>query len=183
MNNGTGMITRGRARRRTQRRVLFAAVPAALAALALALAGCGGSSSSSSNTTELNKLITASLDEHAGFAVRSVHCPAQVRKAKGVVVRCSATLRDGEVDHVRATQTDNNETFDIVGSLIFADNVERAVRDNLPVTSGGAHVACPNRVPVVIGHTFTCRVTKASSYSRALITIVDDDGGFHMSFS
>jgi hypothetical protein len=172
-------MSRACARRRTYGVVRLAALGTAL----FALAGCGSSSSSGSNTTELNKLITASLDAHPGFAVRSVHCPAQVKKAKGVVVRCSATLRDGEVDHVRATQTDNNETFDIVGSLIFADNVERAVRDNLPGTSGGAHVACPNRVPVVIGHTFTCRVTRAGSYSRALITIVDDDGGFHMSFS
>jgi len=181
MNNGTGIITRGRVRRRTNRSALFAAVPTALAALALA--GCGGSSASGSNTTELNKLIAASLGEHPGFAVRSVHCPTQIKKAKGVVVHCSATLRDGEVDHVRATQTDNNETFDIVGSLMFADNVERAVRDNLPGTSGAAHVVCPNHVPVVIGRSFSCTLTRAGSYTSARITIVDDDGGFHMSFS
>lgn len=181
MNHGTGIITRGRVRRRTKRSALFAAVPAALAALALA--GCGGSSGSGSNTTELNKLIAASLGRHPGFAVRSVHCPAQIKKTKGVVVHCSATLRNGEVDHVRATQTDDNETFDIVGSLIFADNVERAVRDNLPGASGAAHVVCPNRVPVVIGRTFTCRVADGGSYTRALITIIDEDGGFHMGFS
>ena len=57
------------------------------------------------------------------------------------------------------------------------------MRDNLPGSSGTAHVVCPNRVPVVIGHTFTCQLTDAGSYTKAMIKIIDDDGGFHMSFS
>jgi Domain of unknown function (DUF4333) len=115
--------------------------------------------------------------------VRSVRCPAHARQAKGVVIRCSATLRDGEVDQMRATQTDDNGTVHLVGSLIFADNVERAIESNLPATATTAHVLCPNHVPVAIGHTFTCRLTDAGSSTKALITIVDDDGGFRMSFS
>jgi hypothetical protein len=35
----------------------------------------------------------------------------------------------------------------------------------------------------VIGHTFACRLTGAGTYRRALITIIDGDGGFRMSFS
>ncbi|MGZ4178871.1 MAG: DUF4333 domain-containing protein [Solirubrobacteraceae bacterium] len=84
---------------------------------------------------------------------------------------------------MRATQTDDHGTILLVGSLIFADNVERAVQSNLPGTAAGAHVVCPNHVPVVIGHSFTCGLAGAGSYTKALITIVDDDGGFRMSFS
>jgi hypothetical protein len=109
-----------------------------------------------------------------------VHCPSSFKQAKGVVVHCTATLKGGEIDKVRATQTGANGTYDVVGSLIFADNVERAVQGNLPGSPAGAHVVCPNRVPVVIGRTFTCQVSGASSTTKALITI---DGGFRMSFS
>lgn len=182
MTNRTGMITRGRVRPRTRRCVLFAAVPAALAALALS--GCGGSGSSGSSgydTAALAKDIRASLDQHPGFTVRSVSCPPRAKQAKGVVIRCSATLRNGEVDQMRATQTDGNGTIHLVGSLIFADNVERAVTAN--VSGGGARVTCPNHVPVVIGNSFSCTLTHAGSYSRARITIVDGDGGIRMSFS
>jgi hypothetical protein len=176
------MITRGRKRPRT-----CTVVPlAALAAAMLALTGCGSSSSSSSSggdSSHLTQLIAGSLQQHPGFAVRSVHCPASFKQDKGVVVRCTATLKSGEVDRVRATQTDGNGTYDIVGSLIFADNVERAVQGNLPGSPTGAHVVCPNRVPVAIGHTFTCQVSGAGSSTKAQITIVDDDGGFRVSFS
>jgi hypothetical protein len=115
--------------------------------------------------------------------VRSVSCPKQARKAKGVVIHCSATLRNGEVDQMRATQLDDNGTIHLVGSLIFADNVERAVQSNLPTNPTAAQVVCPNHVPVVIGHTFTCRLADAGADSKALITIIDGDGGFRMSFS
>ena len=115
--------------------------------------------------------------------MRSVHCPSNVKQAKGVVVHCTATLKSGEVDRVRARQTDASGTYDIVGSLIFADNVERAVKGNLPGSPTDAHVVCPNRVPVVIGHSFTCHMSGAGSTTKALITIVDEDGGFRMSFS
>jgi hypothetical protein len=61
--------------------------------------------------------------------------------------------------------------------------VERAVQSNLPTASTTAHVVCPNHVPVVIGHTFTCRLTDAGPDTKALITIIDGDGGCRMSFS
>jgi hypothetical protein len=48
----------------------------------------------------------------------------------------------------------------------------------MPGSPTGAHAVCPNRVPVVIGHTFTCQVSGAGSTTKALITIVDDDDGF-----
>jgi hypothetical protein len=179
MNNRTGRITRGRMRRRTKRCVLRAALAATLPALA----GCGSSGSSGYDNTELAKDIRASLDEHPGFAVRSVNCPAHATKAKGVVIRCSATLHDGAVDKMRATETDNNGTIDLVGSLMFPDNVERAVQANLSSTAAGAHAVCPDRVPVVIGHTFTCRLTNGGPYRSARITIIDSDGGFRMAFS
>jgi hypothetical protein len=182
MNNWTGMLIRGRMRPRTKRCVLLAALAAALPALA----GCGASGSSGRSgydTTELAKDIRASLDQHPGFAVRSVNCPTHAKKAKGVVVRCSATLRDGAVDKMRATETDGNGTINLVGSLMFPDNVERAVQANLSSTAAGAHVACPDRVAVVIGHTFTCRLTNAGPYRSARITIIDSDGGFRMAFS
>jgi hypothetical protein len=173
------MITPGRMRPQTYTVVLLAAVAAAM----LALAGCGSSSSSGGGSSHLTKLIAGSLQQHPGFAVRSVHCPSNVKTAKGIVVHCTVTLKSGDVDRVRATETDANGTYDIVGSLIFADNVERAVQGNLPGSPTGAHVVCPNRVPVVIGHTFTCQVSGAGSTTTGLITIVDDDGGFRMSFS
>jgi hypothetical protein len=179
MTNRTGMITGGRTRPRTYTVVLLAALAAAM----LALAGCGSSSTSGADSSHLAKLIAGSLQQHRGFAVRAVHCPSNFKKAKGVVTHCAATLKSGEVDRVRATQTDGNQTYDIVGSLIFADNVERAVKGNLPGSPTGAHVVCPNRIPVVIGHTFTCQVSGTGSTTKALITIVDDDGGFRMSFS
>ena len=81
---------------------------------ALALAGCGGSGSSGYDTGALAKEITTRLDQHPRFAVRSVSCPQQARKAKGVVIHCSATLRDGEVDQMRATQLDDSGTIHLV---------------------------------------------------------------------
>lgn len=180
MTYWTGTFIPGRTRPRGHIFMLSAA----LAAVIVALAGCGSSSSSDgAASSHLTKLIAGTLQEHGGFAVRSVHCPSNFTQAKGILVHCTATLKTGEVDHLRVTQTDGHGDVDIVGNLIFADNVERAVAGNLPGTPSGAKVVCPNRVPVVIGHTFTCQVSGAGATTKALITIVDGDGGFRMSFS
>jgi Domain of unknown function (DUF4333) len=96
-------------------------------AVLLALAGCG---TSGYDTGALAKDITTRLDRHAGFAVRSVSCPKQARKAKGVVIHCSATLRDGDVVKMRATQLDDKGAVHLVGSQMFADNVERGITAN-----------------------------------------------------
>jgi hypothetical protein len=50
-------------------------------------------------------------------------------------------------------------------------------------SAAGARVTRPNHVPVVIGHTFTCRVADPGNDTEAHITIVDGDGGFRMNFS
>lgn len=69
MNSGTRIIVRGRAHRRTRR---LAVIGGALGAL-IAAAGCG---STGYNTAALAHDITTRLDQHPGFAVASVHCPA-----------------------------------------------------------------------------------------------------------
>lgn len=176
MNYGTGMITRGRVCRRIRRSALLAATPPAV----LALAGCGASGF---NTGALSKDITARLDQHPGWAVRSVHCPASARRARGVVIHCTATLRDGRVVRLRATQLDDKGSIHLVANEIFADNVERGVLSSLPGAHTSAQAVCPNFEPVVIGNAFTCRLTHAGPYTRARITIVDGDGGFRLSFS
>ena len=79
--------------------------------------------------------------------------------------------------------TDDRGTIHLVGSLIFADNVERAVKANMPGAAAGGRVTCPNHLPVVIGNSFSCMLAHAGSATRARITIVDGDGGFRMSFS
>jgi hypothetical protein len=76
---------------------------AALAAALLGLAACG---SSGYDTAELAKDIRARLDQHPGFAVPSARCPARAKRAEGVVIRCSATLRDGEVDQITIIDDD-----------------------------------------------------------------------------
>lgn len=175
VDEGTGMIVRGRMRRRTR-------IGVALAALAglLALVGCGASASESS---DLSAQIRTALDRHPGFTVRSVHCPSSVRKAKGVVTHCSATLRDGHVVALRATQLDGKGTINLIANEMFADNVEHGIVSSLPVTATTPHAVCPNHVPVVIGNAFTCTLTGAGRYTRARVTIVNGDGGFRLSFA
>ncbi len=110
VDDGTGKIVRRRVRGR--RRVW--ALPAALAAL-LALAGCGRSGY---DTGALARDITARLDQHPGWAVRSVRCPQHASRGKGVVIRCSATLRDGRVVRLRATQLDGKGTIHLVANEV-----------------------------------------------------------------
>ena len=176
VDDGTGMIVR----RRGYRRALMVALAAALPVVLLALAGCGAAGY---DTGALAREITAQLNQHPGWAVRSVSCPKQARRAKGVVIHCSATLSDGRVVKLRATQTDDKGAIDLVANEIFADNVERGVVANLPPRDTSARAVCPNFVPVVIGNAFTCTVHNAGAVTRARITIVDGDGGFRVSFS
>jgi hypothetical protein len=176
VDNGTGTIVRGRTRLRSRR---LAVIGGALGAL-IAAAGCG---STGINTSALTQDIKNRLDEHPGYAVRSVHCPAQARQAKGVVVHCSVTLRNGDLIRVRATQLDNSGTVHLVANEMFADNVQRGILANLPSSTSGAQARCPNYVPVVIGNAFTCRLHDAGALTRARVTIVDSDGGFRLSFS
>jgi hypothetical protein len=174
VDDGTGMIIRGRMRRRTRTGVAVAALLALLA-----LVGCGASASESS---DLTAQIRKALDRHPGFTVRSVHCPSGVHRAKGVVTHCSATLRDGHVVALRATQLDGKGTINLISSEMFADNVEHGIVSSLPVTATAPRAACPNHVPVVIGKAFTCTLTGAGRYTRARVTIVNGDGGFRLAF-
>jgi hypothetical protein len=176
VDDGTGMIVRGRARRRVRTWALIGATVVAV----LVMAGCGASGF---NTGALAKDIRTRLDQHPGWAVRSVSCPKQARKAKGVVIHCSATLRDGTVVKLRATQLDDKGTIHLVANEIFADNVERGILASLPSADASAKAVCPDHVPVVIGKAFTCTLTHAGRYIRARVTIVDGDGGFRLSFS
>ena len=146
----------------------------------IAAAGCG---STGYNTAALAHDITTRLDQHPGFTVRSVHCPAYARRAKGVVVRCSATLGNGDVVRLRATQLDDSGTIHLVADEMFADNVQRGILASLPRSAPGAQAVCPNHVPVVIGNAFTCRLRDAGAYTRAQVMIVDSDGGFRLRFS
>jgi hypothetical protein len=112
-----------------------------------------------------------------------VSCPTQARKAKGVVVRCMATLRDGRHITMRATQLDDKGSIHLVANEIFADNVERGVLASVPGNHAFARAVCPNFEPVVIGNAFNCRLTHAGPYTQARVTIVDGDGGFRLSIS
>jgi hypothetical protein len=169
------MIVCGRLRRRRRMGVALVALIALLA-----LVGCGASASESS---ALTAQIRQALGRHPGFTVRSVHCPSGVHKAKGVVTHCSATLRDGHVVALRATQLDGKGTINLIANEMFADNVEHGIVSSLPVTASAPHAACPNHVPVVIGNAFTCTLTGAGRYTRARVTIVNGDGGFRLGFS
>jgi hypothetical protein len=176
VDDGTGKIVRRRGHRRARTGALAAALPAAL----LALAGCGAASY---DTSALARDITTRLDRHPGWAVRSVKCPAHARQAKGVIIRCSATLRNGSVVTLRATELDDHGTIHLVASQMFADNVERGIVAGLPAQDRSARVVCPNHVPVVIGNAFTCTLAGAGPLTRARVTIVDGDGGFRVSLS
>lgn len=176
VDHRTGKITRGRRRWWTHSVALAGAT---LAAIVL-LAACG---TPGYNMGALANNIRSALDNHPGFSVRSVHCPPHAKQAKGVVIRCSATLRTGDIIKLRATQLDDQGTIHLVANEIFADNVERAILAALPrkATSRGAD--CPNHVPVIIGNAFTCELRNAGRYTKAQVTIVDGDGGFRFAFS
>jgi hypothetical protein len=151
-----------------------------LAALGLLVAGCG---TASYNRPKLDRLITSRLDQHRGFDVQSVACPAHAKLAQGVVVRCTATLRGGHVVGLRATQLDDKGTVHLVANEMFADNVERSVVLNLGERGVRATAVCPEHVPVVLRRTFDCSVRDASGqHGRVAVTIVDSDGGFRLSF-
>jgi hypothetical protein len=185
VDNGTGIIVRRRAGRRTRR---LALIGGALAAL-IAAAGCGSTGDNTAapprdiNRAALAREITTRLDQHPGYAVRSVRCPARARQAKGVVVGCTVILRDGDVVRVRATELDDRGTVHLVANEMFADNVQRGILANLPRSASGAQAVCPNHVPVVIGSAFSCRLRGAGALTRAEVTIVDADGGFRLTFS
>lgn len=152
------------------------AIGGALGAL-FAAAGCG---STGYNTAALAQNIKTRLDQHPGFGVRSVHCPAHAERGQGITVHCTATLRNGEVIRLRATQLDGNGTVHLVASEMFADNVEHGILASLPASIAAARVDCPNHVPVVIGHGFDCTLRDAGRYTHARVTIVDGDGGFRL---
>jgi len=175
MDEGTGKLVRGRVRRRMRVGVALAALVALLAA-----AGCGASANESG---ALAGQIRTALDRHPGFTVRTVHCPGHVRRAKGVITRCSATLRNGHVVALRATQLDDKGTINLIANEMFADNVEHGIESSLPVTASAPRAVCPNYVPVVIGDAFTCTLTGAGRYSQARVTIVNGNGAFRLSFS
>lgn len=99
-----------------------------------------------------------------------------------MIVRCSATLRNGDIVRLRATQLDASGTIHLVANEMFADNVQRGILASLPRGAQGAQAVCPNHVPVVIGNAFTCRLRGAGAYSRAQVMIVDSDGGFACAF-
>jgi hypothetical protein len=148
----------------------------AIAALGLLLTGCGTETYSSHR---LQQLIVDRLDQHRGFQVQSVDCPAHAKLAAGVVVRCSATLRGGHVVGLRATQLDNKGSVHLVANELFADNVERAIVFALRERGLRATVTCPEHVPVVRSRTFDCAVRDSNGHrDRAVVTIVDSDGGF-----
>ena len=115
----TRTIIRERMRRRTRTGLAMAVLVALLAVV-----GCGASASESS---ELTAQIRKALDRHPGFAVRSVHCPSDIHRAKGVVTHCLATLRDGHVVALRATQLDSKGTINLIANEMFADNVEHGI--------------------------------------------------------
>jgi hypothetical protein len=176
MNDGTGHDRRGRARRRGSRAAL---VCAALVAMGV-LAACGAAKP---DTGWLTSDITSALDRHPGWTVSSVTCPPRAERARGVVIRCTATLRNGRVVKLRATQLDDHRTIHLVANEIFADNVERGIMANLPSGGSSARAECPNYEPVVIGAAFTCSLRDAGRYRQARVTIVDGDGGFRLRFS
>jgi Domain of unknown function (DUF4333) len=176
MNNGTELNLRGHIRSRTPGVALAAAAFVAVCVLA----ACGATRQ---GTGWLAHDITSALDRHPGWTVSSVSCPQQVKLAKGVAIHCSATLRNGRVVKLRATQLDAHGDIHLVANEIFADNVERGIMASLPSGASGASAACPNYVPVVVGAAFTCRLHQGGRYSRAQVTIVDGDGGFRLRFS
>src|SRR5437588_3429063 len=88
--------------------------------LSVAAAGCG---TDGYDTSKLANLIRVRLDQHRGFDVRSVSCPPHAKLGRGVVVRCTATLRTGHVVGLRATQLDAKGTVHLVAGELFADNI------------------------------------------------------------
>lgn len=149
-------------------------------ALGLVLAGCGASGY---NTSELAKMIRGELDQHRGFHVRSVSCPKQAKLGKNVVIRCTATLAGGRKVNVRATQLDAKGTVHVVIGEMFADNVERGIVATLAQRGITATAVCPEHVLVVVGKRFDCTVSSsADRYRRAVVSIVDSDGGFRVRF-
>lgn len=156
------------------------------AALALALSACGGGGSGSPgyDTSQLATMIRVRLDQHPGFQVQSVSCPQHAKLGKGVVIQCTATNRGGHVVRMRATQLDDKGTVHLVADEMFADNVERGIMTTLARRGIPSSAVCPERVPVVIGHRFDCKVVENATHrASANVTIVDSDGGFTLRFS
>lgn len=151
-----------------------------LASLGAVLAGCGTTTYS---RPKLERLISSRLEQHRGFDVQSVACPAHAKLVQGVVIRCTATLRGGHVVGLRATQLDDKGAVHLVANEMFADNVERSIGLTLGERGVRATAVCPERVPVVLGKVFGCSVRDANGdHGRVVVTIVDSDGGFKLGF-
>jgi hypothetical protein len=150
-----------------------------LLALAAAATGCGVTTSAGKDPrSELTGLIRGSLNVHRDYHVRSVSCP-RFKPSKGHVVNCSVTLRGGHIMQVRATELDGKGTYHLVGSVMFADNLEHGIVTILASRDPGATAHCPAYVPVRIGRTFDCAVTDPRRrHLTAVVTILDHDGGY-----
>jgi hypothetical protein len=165
-------------------RALGGALAAAALVASCGLGACGAAhpDPARQDTGWLARDISSALNRHPGWSVSSVSCPRHAERARGVVIHCSATLRNGRIVRLRATQLDGHGTIHLVANEIFADNVERGIMASLPPGQSSARADCPNYVPVVIGTAFTCSLRDAGRYRRARVTIVDGDGGFRLHF-
>ncbi len=140
----------------------LALVCAALATIVW-LAACG---TSGYNTGALAREIRSALDAHPDFTVGSVHCPQHAERAKGAVIRCSATLRYGQTISLRATQLDDRGRSIWSPTRCSPTTWSAAFGPPCPEASS-ARADCPNHGPVVIGNAFTCELRDAGRYTRA----------------
>ena len=154
-----------------------------IAALAVGPAACG-SSAPSYDTSKLAHMIRTRLDQHPGFQVQSVSCPKHAKLGKGVVIHCTAVNRGGHAVRMRAAQLDDKGTVHLVADEMFADNVERGIMATLAQQGIPSSAVCPEHIPVVTGHQFTCKlVENATHHASAMVTILNPDGAFTMHVS
>jgi hypothetical protein len=147
------------------------------------IAGCGATSGY--DTAALARMIRTSLAAHERARVRFVSCPPRAKRGRGVVIRCSATLADGHVVQLTATQLDDRGTVNLVADEMFADNVERGIVDALARQGvSGVFAVCPEHVRVVIGRIFRCTATYVAAGRRSTVAvrILSRDGSFGLRF-
>ncbi len=156
---------------------LAAAVVLGLAAICAAPACSGGP-----RTFDHLELERGILDQSSDpFPIASVTCPEDRPLAEGDTFTCQAMLGSGEAVTIDATQTDGdgNITWNrheaIVTGEAFAGIENGAIsRDyGLPIT-----LACPERIVMNPGDTFTCTGTDDRARSRTVtFTAVDPRSG------
>jgi hypothetical protein len=167
----TAQSLRGRARRR--------ALASGAILSAVAVAACG-STEYVVDGGKLQRSITKALTGD-GLSVKSVKCPGGTQIKKGLTVKCTVALTNGEVEPYAAVFATAKGLFHARPVDEIATFVERTLDQRLAANGVHAAATCPRRVPIVVGNSFTCSLKATNGQTATVpLTFTDVTGGFRI---